>query len=287
MSSFFGVILGIGIVFALPFWLVRYVGSKTGPTDDSQLVGLKGWLALMVALLGIVSPLYLIGSVYSGFEDLERSYPLVSRLPQYLSYKSSAIFLSVVVVLVQTYSAWRLLVSRDYSAVLFLKRFLVASPFLAFCYPLLGSFYFSDIGSDQWVESIGRFVGQSVVNAVWYLYLSKSKRVSATYCKLGGPVLSFSAFQEDRAAPRVFRDTLSVSDKENSSELVRHQTLDIKNSSPNNIGSPLRVNDKSFSGISNLERVYGAGQIDQVKWARYLESSDFDEVQACAKYWRS
>jgi hypothetical protein len=287
MSTFFGVLLGIGLVFGAPFWLVKYVGAKIGPTDDAQLVGIKGWLALLVALMGIVSPLYLAGIMYSDFDDLERSYPAVLRLPHYLSYKSTAILISAVFILVQMYSAWRLLVSRDYSAVIFLKRFLLASPFLAFCYPLIGSFYFSDIGSAQWVEAIGRFVGVSAVNAAWYLYLSKSKRVYATYCKLGVRALSLSTLHEDRVAPLMCRDTLSVSDKESGSELIRHQILDIKNPSRSNLGSPLRGNDKSFSGISNLERVYGAGQIDQVKWARYLESSDFDEIQACAKYWRS
>jgi hypothetical protein len=256
MSTFFGALLVVGLVFGVPFWLVKYVGSRFGPTDDFQNVGIKGWLALLIALIGIVSPLYLAGILYSGFDDLERSYPAVLRFRQYLSYKSITIFISAVVILVQMYSAWRLLVSRDYSAVIFLKKYLLVSPFLAFCYPLLGSFYFSDMGFAQWNEAINGFVGASVVNAAWYLYLSKSKRVSATYCRLERSSLSHSAPHEGSVVPFIFRTPSSVGREEISGELITRQILESGSPSHNNSVTTPWGNDKSFSGISNLERVY-------------------------------
>jgi hypothetical protein len=286
MSTFFGVTLSIAVVFGLPFLLVKYVGSKTGPTDDSRHIGIKGWLALLIALMGIVGPLYVTGILYSGFDDLERSYPAVLRSPEYSSYKSSAIFISAVVVLVQVYSAWRLLASRDLVAVILLKRFLIASPFLAFCYPLLGSFYFEEMGPDQWGEAIRSFVGVSLANAVWYLYLSKSKRISATYREPGEFAFSDFSWNKEIATRSIDRETSKVVNEVTNNKMADFQILNRNRRSTIHLALAAGSTEKRFKGISNLERIYGIGQVDQAKWAECLTSSEFDEIRACAKYWR-
>ena len=286
MSTFFTVALSLALVFFVPFWAVKYLGSKTGPTDDSRYVGIKGWLALCIALMGIVGPLYVAAILFSGFDELERSYPAVLRSPEYSSYKSSAIVISLVVVLVQMYSAWRLLISRDRSAVFFLKKFLVTSPLLAFCYPLLGSFYFSGLEPSQWNEAFRSFLAVSVANAIWYFYLTKSKRVSATYGEIGSAVSSKSILQRDTSTSFVGIDAPKPVDKIRNGEITGLPLSDLDSQSMKNILPPFEKSYRRFNGVSNLERVYGVGRVDQANWAACLESSECDEIRACAKYWR-
>ena len=106
-----------------------------------------------------------------------------------------------------------------------MKRFLVASPFLAFCCPLLGSFYFEEIGPAQWAEATRSFVGVSLVNAVWYLYLSKSKRISATYREPGKFAFSDLSWKKEIATRSIGRETSKVVNQVTNNKMADFQIL--------------------------------------------------------------
>lgn len=284
MSTFLVFALAVLIFGVIPFWLTRYVGGKTGPTDSKRYVGIAGWLSLLIVSFGFWSPLYGIGSFFGEFNKAERVNPAVLSASGYQGYKSSVFILLIVLCLIQVYLTSRLLLRREYSSVYVFKKFLFLSPLVCFVPPILSKIYFPQLDLQQWSETFASLFWMVVINGSWLLYLQKSRRVRSTYGIL-----------DDSESTGVSREPVGYStrleNKQIRAELEdfaaseRMPRPDAINSGGDSLREPRRSKSR-IDGRMVLRRALGESDFDETLWSRCLAKSGSDEVRACSDYWR-
>ncbi len=284
MSTFlvlaaFSLILGV-----LPFWLTRYIGRKTGPTDTERYIGIGGWLVLLIVSFGIWSPLYGIASFVNEFNEFERAYPAVLRTSEYQGYKSSVLFLFVILYIIQIYLTGLLLYRRERSSVSLFKKFLLLSPLVCFVLPILSKIYFPKLEIQQWPETLAALFWMIVINGFWFLYLHSSRRIRSTY-----------GITQDRdssgllSEPPVHRTKLENSEVHADPEDLAGIESNIRRDSITSGGASCResgIEKSRMDGKKALLRKFGESNFDEALWSRCLAKSGSDQIRACAEYWR-
>ena len=166
-------------------WINEKSQPEVKPANANELTGIKGWLRFFVSTIGIVVPLFAIGSLNSAFIDAERSNPLLMSLEQWHRFKDAE-FLSLglfsgflIYVALQLRFIWKP------TSVKLAKVALVLSPIMViitnFVLPAL-------ILSSDGVDALSLITGliiRVVLMMVWLSYLSNSSRVEATYFSSG------------------------------------------------------------------------------------------------------
>ncbi len=284
MSTFLVLAAVLLILGVLPFWLTRYIGRKTGPTDTERYIGIGGWLALLIVSFGVWSPLYGIVSFVNEFNEVERVYPAVLRTPEYQGYKSSVLFLIVILCLTQIYLTGLLLLRREKSSVSLFKKFLLLSPLVCFVLPILSKIYFPKLEIQQWPETLAAFFWMIVINGVWFIYLQRSRRIRSTY-----GITQDGGSRDLRSEPPVYRTRFENSEVHADPEDLARIESTIRRDVIMSGGAShreSRIEGPRIDGKKLLLKKFGESNFDDSLWSRCLAKSGSDQIRACAEYWR-
>jgi hypothetical protein len=149
--------------------------------------GVGGWLLLLSWLLSVVGPLGSAAGIAAGFTEAESANPALSAVGHWATYKmvTWVVFLGLAAVSVR--AGWGLARGRTWRVVRRAKIALwiigpVATLILGGVLPVavLGSVDGYDVGSLA-VPLTGALLRSVILATAWTVYLSKSKRVRATY----------------------------------------------------------------------------------------------------------
>ena len=151
----------------------------TSAPAEARYKGVRGWLLLLCLELTVLSPLLALGSLAAGYREYSKYF---DQFPGLLVITVINTFLSVGLMAFSVYAGTGLWSIRP-GAVQMAKRFLLC--FLG--YQAVGAILpfmagLPSAATDAMIAQIDKDMFRGVISfAVWYSYLSFSKRVSATY----------------------------------------------------------------------------------------------------------
>ena len=149
--------------------------------EKKSAVGVGGWLLLLIVSLLVLVPLLGAGRLNADIVLTEMGHPNLAKLENWKSYKSALWAVFSVVAALSFWAGFGLARSRNASVVGRAKIVLwLIGPLASFVagvfIPLLA------LGKPQAnVQVVVNIVVSALVAALWTAYLSKSKRVRATY----------------------------------------------------------------------------------------------------------
>jgi len=172
-------------IFILIAWAVsrgikRY-SSKYPPASAEGTAGVGGWLLLLILGLMFLGPVLGAGRINGEFMSAEYQYPNLKQVAAWGLYKSATWWTYLVFCGLSFYAGLGLAKGRDTSAVKRAKILLWvigpgASLFMNFVLPAV---VFGRSESNP--NAISALLASILSSAIWTAYLSKSKRVRATY----------------------------------------------------------------------------------------------------------
>lgn len=156
----------------------RYPPASSGTTGPA---GVGGWLLLLVVGLMFLGPVIGAGRINEDIMFVESQYPNLLNIQKWSTFKSATWWSFLVVCCLSFYAGIGLAKGRDISAVKRAKILLwiigpAASIVTGVFMPLV---IFGKFVSDM--KFLGTLITSIVVSAIWTTYLSKSRRVKATY----------------------------------------------------------------------------------------------------------
>ena len=176
-------------LFGLALYGVYRYAKRSPPNAQGAdgPAGVGGWLLLLVVGLMFLGPLMGAGRLNSDFMSAESQYPNLKTLETWSTFKSATWWSYLVVACLSFYAGLGLAKGRDHSVVRKAKVLLwvvgpTASVVMGLFIPL---FVFGRLDSNP--ELIGGLIASVLVAAIWTAYLSKSKRVAATYGNSASP----------------------------------------------------------------------------------------------------
>ena len=171
------------VIFIGAIYGIYRFAKRTPPASSSASgpIGVGGWLLLLVAGLMFLGPLMGAGRINADIMSAESQYPNLLTVPAWGTFKSATWWSFLVVCCLSFYAGLGLAKGRDISVVKRAKILLwvigpVASIVMGLLIPLV---VFGKIESDP--QFLGALVASVIVSAIWTAYLSKSRRVKATY----------------------------------------------------------------------------------------------------------
>ena len=172
------ILIFIGAIYGI------YRFAKNSPpaqSDSKGPAGVAGWLLLLVVGLMFLGPLMGAGRINADFMMAESQYPNIKELDAWLLYKSATWWSFLVVACLSIYAGFGLAKGRNPTVVKKAKILLwvagpAASVVMGIFLPLV---IFGKIESDP--QFFGAFIGSVLAAVIWTAYLSRSRRVKATY----------------------------------------------------------------------------------------------------------
>ena len=171
------------LIIALGIYGVYQLAKRRAPATAGAPgpIGVGGWLLLLVAGLMIFGPLVGAGRLNADFMSSESQYPNLVTLDKWRTFKSVTWLTYLCFAALSFYAGWGLARGHDVSVVRRAKTILwligpTASIIMGMFIPLL---VFGKPVLDP--HFIGGLMGSALGAAIWTAYLSRSKRVRATY----------------------------------------------------------------------------------------------------------
>ena len=162
---------------------IKRTANKYPPAapDQSNVSGVGGWLLLLVVGLMFLGPLMGAGRINSDFMSVESQYPNLKTVAAWGTYKIATWWTFLPVCLLSFYAGLSLVKGRNILVVKRAKIILwvigpITSIVMGIFLPLL---IFGKTEPDP--QFIGGMIASIIAAAIWTAYLSKSKRVLATY----------------------------------------------------------------------------------------------------------
>ena len=182
IMSLLPLVLVILIVWGATQLLKRSAKKKSvelGISDASAGVG--GWLLFLICGLIFLGPLMGAGRINNDIQTAESTYPQIVTLESWITFKSATWWSFLIVCCISIYCGYGLLKRRDPQVVTQAKILLwiigpISNLVMGVILPLA---VFGKVESDPQV--FGAIIASLAMAAIWTLYLSKSKRVKATY----------------------------------------------------------------------------------------------------------
>lgn len=184
LLSFLPLAILILIAWAVSRGIKRY-SNKYPAASAEGAAGVGGWLLLLILGLMFLGPMAGAGRINGEFMSAESQYPSLKEVAAWGLYKSTTWWTYLVVCGLSFYAGLGLAKGRDTSVVKRAKIVLWvigpgASLFMGFVLPAM-VFGRAELGT----SAVGAFIGALVTSVlgatIWTAYLSKSKRVQATY----------------------------------------------------------------------------------------------------------
>lgn len=167
----------------LPKKMVSHVTPEPAQLSRPDLLGVHGWLFFLVISLMILSPLVTVGSLYSEFEQVERSFPRLRNVAVWKDYKWVAWALVLSALAFKITAGYRLKTVFQSSSVGFaILALWVTGPgldlvLLVIQNSMLGLSFRAMLSA----QVVGAFVGSVLYALIWSSYLKFSRRVRNTY----------------------------------------------------------------------------------------------------------
>ena len=167
------------------FWM-RSVGKSTSspstsPPDDRSF-GIHGWLRFFVISLGILGPALSLGRAAGNFRGDEMVYAALASVPAWATYKTVVWLTLALFSAFSIYAALKLRFVWKPASVMLAKIAVVSWPV---CSLAVGVVIPMAILGDEELsldpKFVGSFLALIISTVVWFVYLSRSKRVRATY----------------------------------------------------------------------------------------------------------
>lgn len=167
------------------FWM-RSVGKSTSspstsPPDDRSF-GIHGWLRFFVISLGILGPALSLGRAAGNFRGDEMVYAALASVPAWATYKTVVWLTLALFSAFSIYAALKLRFVWKPASVMLAKIAVVSWPV---CSLAVGVVIPMAILGDEELsldpKFVGSFLALIISTVVWLAYLSKSKRIRATY----------------------------------------------------------------------------------------------------------
>lgn len=162
---------------------IKKAANKYPPAapEQSSVSAVGGWLLLLVLGLIFIDPLMGSGRINSDFMSVEDQYPNLKSIAEWGTYKSATWWTFLFVCCLSFYAGLGLVKDRSMLAVKRAKFILwvigpLASLILRVFLPVL---FFGKSEPDP--QFVGSMIASIIAAAIWTAYLSKSKRVKATY----------------------------------------------------------------------------------------------------------
>ncbi len=150
--------------------------------DSNGLVGFNGWLRFLVISLGILGPALSLGNVAAGFYLLENASPPLALPQAWSTYKTVTWLTLGLFSAFAVYAALQLRFTWKPTSVAIAKAAVAAWPiggvFIGIVIPQV---ILRDAALAPAANGTGQMIVSIVLSTMWFVYLSKSKRVSATY----------------------------------------------------------------------------------------------------------
>lgn len=152
-------------------------------SKNQDLIGVGGWLLLLVIGLAILGPLSGLGRTVREFEEVEKNYPGLLESSRYLQFKQISWWIVAATSAISISAGIRLWKVFDWSSV----RFGILSLWVVGPGGGLGSIIaaFSFFGSEGVAKAAPPLLQQLFIPVlgagVWSLYLLRSTRVRNTY----------------------------------------------------------------------------------------------------------
>ena len=170
-------IIVIGMIGAVVL-MVRWLSSRS-KSAPGALYGVGGWLAFLVVILSVISPLKAFGETAKVLREAVQAYPEVVTVPAWSGYVAGVWVLLAGVVGWQWYVCWLLANRFEPRSINWAKVLLLAAPIATLlCDMALGQFF---LGVSDPSDSIASTLGALLSGLIWIGYLSKSRRVANTY----------------------------------------------------------------------------------------------------------
>lgn len=275
-----GVALCIGFFVAiyLPWIFIRGKAAKYDPYDKLPDEGVNGWLLLMLVQVFSITPIY---SSIQFLALLKTVNELRSQAFTNFAYSLVALTLAIIIL------AWKfhlpLITTRSRKAVSDVKRIYLVLPVAS----TLGFYLCSVMFLESTLPSVhrasvselpGLFFSSAFGAAIWYWYLSKSKRVASTY-RQDLPVMRSGRSESNSAEPSwpfPKQERGSFADPAEQKGTVEPL-----------LAKPFKTSPEEFPAVrvSRYELEAAAGRpFDRDLWQECLNRSNGDEVAAMAQY---
>jgi hypothetical protein len=144
-----------------------------------------GWLLLLILGLVFLGPLLGAGRINADFMGAESQFPNLKAVDSWATLKLATWLVFLPVSCLSVYAGYGLLKQRDLSVVRRAQIILwvigpIASLIIGGLLPIA---IFGEVGANpQFIGGfVGSFVASVIVASLWTAYLSRSKRVKATY----------------------------------------------------------------------------------------------------------
>lgn len=290
-SGFLLLLLAVGalMVWAAITW-VHFLADAHGPIDKDGLVGVRGWLTVLVGGLVAWGPLISLGRMYQEISEAEVLYPALKALSIWQSYTLVMWTLVFALLSWQMHVGWRMCRERSPRVISYLKKYLIWSPIASLAAGLPNVFVLDQ--DYPFAEIFGGSIGLAFVNGIWFWYVSTSKRVARTYNL--SQVANMNRFVQEpsldtsRGIESWAADKPSKADahSDNQSPLAQPTNLTEFRSVADLQGRTGSSVDEKISQ-RRLERSLGLGGVpDEALYSRCLTECDSDYLRATAMYQR-
>lgn len=150
-------------------------------SNQSEIAGVGGWLLLLILGFMFLGPIMGASRINYNFMSVESQYPNLKTVTDWSTYKSATWWTFLLLCCLSFYAGISLTKGRDIFVVKRAKILLwiigpVASLVMGIFIPLL---VFGKIEFDP--QFLGSMIVSIIAAVIWTAYLSKSKRVRATY----------------------------------------------------------------------------------------------------------
>lgn len=180
---------------------------ESAPLPTDKLVGIHGWLKFFVISLGVLGPALSLGKVGVAFRDDEMIYAALMHSSEWSTYKTTVWLTLAVFLAFSIYAALKLRFVWKPSSVTLAKIALASWPVASLLMGLVFPMMIFPGQSTLDTKFVGSFLALIVSTVVWIAYLSKSKRVRATYY---GSITGTQQPNSETSGPTVPKQTLSV-----------------------------------------------------------------------------
>jgi hypothetical protein len=182
-SSYYTWIFVVIVIFAAAICGTYYYAKRFPPAsgDPSHQAGVGGWLLVLVVGLIFLGPFMGFARINSEFTLFEYSHSDLIKVEAWSKFKSATWWTFLFTCCLSIYAGLDLAKSRELSAVKHTKVLLwvigpVTTIIMGIIIPV------AVIGKTEVdPKFIGSLIGAMLVSAIWTAYLSKSRRVMATY----------------------------------------------------------------------------------------------------------
>lgn len=183
MGSFTIWHLGIVAILIGAIYGIYRFAKQNPPASYGEAgpVGVGGWLLLLVLSFIFIGPIFGAARLNFDFMNFESQFPQVLTAPEWSLYKSATWGCYAVASLLSIYAGLGLARGRNISVVKQAKIIIwIVGPGVSIVMGLLIPLVV--LGSVEYdPEFLGGLIGSAIGPIIWTIYLSKSRRVKATY----------------------------------------------------------------------------------------------------------